>query len=140
MFDVGGGELILIILAIIVLFGPKKIPEIAQMIGKGIRKFNQAKSEFESEINNIKNDINSSSDLSDLNLPLSPNSSVKVEKLSPDALQNELFSDYENVHSETQKSELNIEQTPKPTEITSKKHPTDINSPDNNINQKVKND
>jgi len=28
MFDIGGGELIVIILAVILLFGPKKIPEI----------------------------------------------------------------------------------------------------------------
>lgn len=58
MFDVGGGELVLIVLAIIVLFGPKKIPEIAQMVGKGMQKVRQAQSQFQSHVNDFKSDIN----------------------------------------------------------------------------------
>ncbi|MFM7157718.1 MAG: twin-arginine translocase TatA/TatE family subunit, partial [Bacteroidota bacterium] len=42
MFDIGGAEFLLIGLAILMLFGPKKIPEIMQAIGKGIRYFRQA--------------------------------------------------------------------------------------------------
>lgn len=56
MFDVGGGELVLIVLAIILLFGPKKIPEIAQTITKGIRKVRQAQQEFSNQVNNISNE------------------------------------------------------------------------------------
>ncbi|MCX6152870.1 MAG: twin-arginine translocase TatA/TatE family subunit [Candidatus Kapabacteria bacterium] len=62
MFDIGGGELILIVLAIIVLFGPKKIPEIAQMFGKGMQEFKRAQSQFTSQFNEIKSEINSSID------------------------------------------------------------------------------
>jgi len=40
----GGGEWILIILAIVLLFGGKKIPELMRGIGQGIREFNDAKS------------------------------------------------------------------------------------------------
>ncbi len=46
----GGSEWILIFLAIILLFGGKKIPELMRGIGKGIREFNAAKSSVESEI------------------------------------------------------------------------------------------
>lgn len=45
-----GGEWLWIILAIIILFGGKKIPELARGIGKGIREFNDAKTGLKSEI------------------------------------------------------------------------------------------
>ena len=57
MFDVGGGELVLIVLAIILLFGPKKIPEMAQMIRKGMTQFYKAQNEIKEQINNIKSEI-----------------------------------------------------------------------------------
>lgn len=57
MFDVGGGELILILLAILVLFGPKKIPELAQMLGKGMQQFRKAQAQFQNQIDEIKTEI-----------------------------------------------------------------------------------
>ena len=39
-----GGEMIVLLLIIVVLFGGKKIPELARGLGKGIREFNDAKS------------------------------------------------------------------------------------------------
>lgn len=59
MFDVGGGELLLIILAIIVLFGPKKLPEIAQMFGKGMRQVKKAQAQIQSQISELQTDIKS---------------------------------------------------------------------------------
>lgn len=50
MFEnVGGAEILLILLVVLIFFGPKKIPELAQSLGKGIRKFNDAKEGFESQ-------------------------------------------------------------------------------------------
>lgn len=57
MFDIGGPELLLILLAVIVLFGPKKIPEMAQMIGKGLNKVKQVQSQFHSQIEEIKTEV-----------------------------------------------------------------------------------
>ena len=51
MFDLGGGELLLILVAVLVLFGPKKLPELAQGLGKGLRQFKQAQQEFTEQIN-----------------------------------------------------------------------------------------
>jgi sec-independent protein translocase protein TatA len=42
MFGLGVQELMIIFLIIIVLFGAKKIPEIAKGLGKGIREFKRA--------------------------------------------------------------------------------------------------
>ena len=40
----GGTEWILIILAVLILFGGRKIPEFMRGLGRGIREFNDAKS------------------------------------------------------------------------------------------------
>ncbi len=46
------GELVILLLIIVVLFGGKKIPELARGLGKGIREFNEAKDGIKSEIEN----------------------------------------------------------------------------------------
>jgi sec-independent protein translocase protein TatA len=46
----GGGEWILIVLVVLLLFGGKKIPELMRGIGKGMREFNDAKDSVKSEI------------------------------------------------------------------------------------------
>ncbi len=46
----GGGEWILIVIAILILFGGKKIPELMKGVGKGMREFNDAKNSVKSEI------------------------------------------------------------------------------------------
>jgi sec-independent protein translocase protein TatA len=48
----GPTEWILIALIIIVLFGGKKIPELARGLGKGIREFKSAKNQIKDEIEN----------------------------------------------------------------------------------------
>ena len=45
-----GGEWLWIVLAIVILFGGKKIPELAKGVGKGIREFNDAKDGIKKEI------------------------------------------------------------------------------------------
>lgn len=46
----GGAEWIWILLAVLLLFGGRKIPELARGIGKGIREFNDAKDGIKKEI------------------------------------------------------------------------------------------
>tara|TARA_B100000683_G_scaffold155754_1_gene150496 strand:- start:2022 stop:2216 length:195 start_codon:yes stop_codon:yes gene_type:complete len=48
--SLGGTEIFVILLVVLLLFGGKKIPELARGIGKGIREFNAAKSSVKSEI------------------------------------------------------------------------------------------
>ena len=57
MFDIGGGELILIVLAFVVLFGPKKVPEITKMLGKGMRKVREAQTELKSQLKDLEKEI-----------------------------------------------------------------------------------
>lgn len=46
----GTGEWVVILVVVVVLFGGKKIPELARGIGKGIREFNDAKKGVQEEI------------------------------------------------------------------------------------------
>ncbi len=45
-----GGEWAIILVVVVVLFGGKKIPELARGVGKGIREFNDAKKGVKDEI------------------------------------------------------------------------------------------
>lgn len=46
----GGWELVVIVLVVVLLFGAKKIPELAKGLGKGIREFKDASKEIKDEI------------------------------------------------------------------------------------------
>jgi sec-independent protein translocase protein TatA len=50
MFGIGGGEFILIILVVLMLFGSDKIPEIARTLGKMFRQLKHATDDLKSEI------------------------------------------------------------------------------------------
>src|SRR5215218_7031766 len=48
--NIGGQELILILLIVLVLFGAKKLPELARGMGQAIKEFQKAKDEFSDEL------------------------------------------------------------------------------------------
>jgi len=48
--DLSFGKLLIIVLVIMVLFGAKKIPDLAQGLGKGIREFKKALRDVEDEV------------------------------------------------------------------------------------------
>ncbi len=60
MFGMGPWELLLIFLAVLLLFGAKRLPEIAQGMGKGIREFKKAMKDTTSEIKGSLDDEDSS--------------------------------------------------------------------------------
>ena len=49
----GGGEIILIFLIVLLLFGAKKVPELFRSLGKGVTEFRKAKNEWEQDINEV---------------------------------------------------------------------------------------
>jgi sec-independent protein translocase protein TatA len=48
--NLGGGEILLILLFILIFFGAKKIPELAQGLGKGIREFRKAARDIQDDV------------------------------------------------------------------------------------------
>lgn len=52
IFNLGTGEIIVIVLIVLLLFGGKKIPELMRGLGKGVKSFKQGMNEVEKEIKN----------------------------------------------------------------------------------------
>ena len=58
----GPWEIILVILGIIILFGGKKIPELARGLSKGLHEFKKTTREIKNEVDTAKEEMNSSVD------------------------------------------------------------------------------
>ena len=50
--NIGTGEIILIALVVLLLFGGKKIPELMKGLGKGVKSFKDGMNEIEKDFNN----------------------------------------------------------------------------------------
>ena len=53
----GTNEIIIILVIVLLLFGGRKIPELMRGLGKGVREFNDAKSNVKREIEENANEI-----------------------------------------------------------------------------------
>jgi len=56
-FNLGTGEIIVIVLIILLLFGGRKIPELMKGLGKGVKSFKQGMNEVEDEIKKPLEDL-----------------------------------------------------------------------------------
>ena len=52
IFNLGGGEIILVLAGALLLFGGKKLPELAKGLGQGIREFKKATKAVTDEVQN----------------------------------------------------------------------------------------
>ncbi len=50
MFNIGPGELILILLILLILFGAKRLPEIGKALGKSLAEFKKGMQEAKEEM------------------------------------------------------------------------------------------
>jgi sec-independent protein translocase protein TatA len=51
IFNIGGPEVILIVLVLLLLFGGKKIPELMKGLGKGVKSFKDGMNDVQDKIN-----------------------------------------------------------------------------------------
>jgi|TARA_B110000240_G_C13404436_1_gene412442 sec-independent protein translocase protein TatA len=60
-FNLGGGEIFIIVLFVLLFFGSKRIPEMMRGMGKGIRMFKDAtqdiQQDIEESVKDVKKDI-----------------------------------------------------------------------------------
>ncbi|MBK6987400.1 MAG: twin-arginine translocase TatA/TatE family subunit [Bacteroidia bacterium] len=54
--NLGGGEIFVILLVVLLFFGSKRIPDLAKGLGKGMREFKDAMSGIENEVRNAASD------------------------------------------------------------------------------------
>ncbi len=57
LFGISGGEILILLLLVLLLFGPKKIPEIARMIGRGMNEVKKVQREINTEIQRYSSEI-----------------------------------------------------------------------------------
>lgn len=49
----GGWEIVIILLIVLIIFGPSKLPQMGQALGKAIREFKKAGRELKSEVTEL---------------------------------------------------------------------------------------
>ncbi len=85
MFDLGFQELIVIFIVALLVFGPKRLPELGYALGRTMNEikkaFQSAKSEMESEIHDVKETVDN----------------VKEDIKNPLQLKDELFKDIPSI-------------------------------------------
>ena len=87
MFGIGGGELFVIILVVLMLFGSDKVPEIARTLGKGMQQLKNASNDIKSEISksaNVEDIKKSFTELGTGSDNLSNNITLEIDKVKED--------------------------------------------------------
>lgn len=57
LFNLGTGEVVIIALVVLLLFGGRKIPELMKGLGKGVRGFKEGLNDVQNEINRPLNEL-----------------------------------------------------------------------------------
>ena len=55
--NIGAGEIIIVALVILLIFGGKKIPELMKGLGKGVKSFKEGLNEVENKIDDVNSDV-----------------------------------------------------------------------------------
>lgn len=55
--NVGAGEIFIVALVILLIFGGKKIPELMKGLGKGVKSFKEGMNEVENKIEEVNSDV-----------------------------------------------------------------------------------
>ena len=58
----GWSELLIVLFLVLIFFGPRRLPEVADAVGKSIRRFRKATKEVKDEIESVKPEISEGED------------------------------------------------------------------------------
>ena len=114
----GGGELFFIVLVIIMLFGSKKIPELARGLGKGMREIKNATGDIQREIREGARDMNVEKDGVDLEKQVKKMIKNEIEPKESDSIEEKIGDDAITQESKTiqRRGSYNTEKHQNPTD------------------------
>src|SRR5262245_21475670 len=81
--NLGFPEMLFIFVLALIIFGPKKLPEIGRQIGKGLAEFKRASNEFQAEIQDEVRKLELEADLKQTISPLSLENTVSYSPPAP---------------------------------------------------------
>ena len=91
IFGVGLPEVTVILILALLIFGPKKLPELGKQLGKTLKSLKKASNEFQNEIDQVMNEEDK--DESPKSIESNQTNEINQEKIDP---QNKNFSNKEN--------------------------------------------
>ena len=77
--NLGGGEIFVILLVVLLFFGSKRIPDLAKGLGKGMREFKDAMSGIENEVRNAASDAPAPAKKPEAPAQIAPESPTQTE-------------------------------------------------------------
>lgn len=83
MFGLGMPELLVILVVALVVIGPKRLPDIARALGKGMREFRRATDDIKHSITIDRDDINPISSLRNIHQPSRPPAPDQADHAAP---------------------------------------------------------
>ena len=81
MFNIGTNELLLILAIILLIFGPKKLPDLAKSLGKAINEFKKASSGITDEVEEVKKEVKETAKVANKDFNSKSNNEENVEKI-----------------------------------------------------------
>ena len=110
MFGIGMPELLLLLAIALIVVGPKKLPELAKALGRGIAEFKKA-------TNELKESLETNTDFSELKQSFDDIQETVVDATLPSTPSEEV--DTEEVSTTTTTSEQDIEDDIEPASVSS---------------------
>ena len=110
MFGIGMPELLLLLAIALIVVGPKKLPELAKALGRGIAEFKKA-------TNELKESLDTNTDFSELKQSFDDIQETVVDATLPSSPSEEATT--EEIATETTTSDQDIEEDIEPASITS---------------------
>ena len=98
--NMGGGEIMLILAVVLLLFGGKKLPELARGLGKGIRDFKDASEGVKREIHRNINSVGIVDDVDSM-----------INDYNTNGNSSSTHSAGSSSHADSEKSSINLEKT-----------------------------
>jgi TatA/E family protein of Tat protein translocase len=86
MFGIGGGELFVIVLVVLLVFGPSKIPELARAFGAAYREFMRVRRNLDHTLSELRQEIDLNLDVDGAAPPLQPPAGSRISRPAPSSL------------------------------------------------------